>query len=255
MSVEIVTIACLSDNYAFLIHEDVTGDTVLVDAPEAAPIQAELDNRGWTLSTILLTHHHSDHIDGVADLVRQSGARTVGAAPDAHRLPKLDQTVIDGDTLELCGETFEVWDVSGHTVGHVAFIVRGLNAAFTADSLMALGCGRVFEGTMDQMWASLSKFSDLPDDTLIYSGHEYTAANGNFAVTIEPQNEALKERRRQINEFRSGGRPTVPSSLGLERATNPFLRASDPTVKVALGMPDAPDSEVFAEIRRRKDRF
>ena len=255
MAIDILTIPCRSDNYAFLIHESETGETALVDAPEAAPLLAALDERGWTLSTILLTHHHDDHIEGVPDLLARHDAKVIGAKADAHRLPPLDQQVADGDRLTICGTEVEVWDVSGHTVGHIAFVMPGAKAAFTADSLMALGCGRVFEGTMPMMWDSLSKFAGLPDDTMIYSGHEYTAANAKFALSVDPDNTDLKARARVIDEIRRQGGFTVPSLLGEERKTNPFLRASDPEMKQRLGMDNAPDSEVFGEIRQRKDRF
>lgn len=255
MPLKIVTVPCLSDNYAFLLHDPVSGCTALVDAPEASPIQAELDHRGWRLRDILITHHHADHIDGVEALRAASGARVIGAAADAHRLPQLDLQVRDGDSIEVCGETVHVLDVSGHTVGHVAFHFPGSTAAFTADSLMALGCGRVFEGTMAQMWNSLCKLAALPPETQIFSGHEYTLTNANFAVTIEPGNAALISRRAAVERDRATGKPTVPSLLSDELATNPFLRASQPEVKSAMGMAEAADSEVFAEIRRWKDRF
>jgi hydroxyacylglutathione hydrolase len=253
MPLEIVTVPCLKDNYAFLLHNAATGETALVDAPEAAPIAAALDQRGWRLSDILITHHHGDHIDGVAAL--RAGARVIGAAADAHRLPPLDLAVRAGDGLGVCGEAAEVIDVPGHTVGHVAFYFATSAAAFTADSLMALGCGRLFEGTAEQMWHSLSRLAALPPGTLICSGHEYTTANARFAVTIEPGNTALQARITAIAAARAAGLPTVPSLLALELQTNPFLRAGLPEVKAAMGMPDAADHAVFAEIRGRKDNF
>jgi hydroxyacylglutathione hydrolase len=253
MTYELITIPCRSDNYAFLLHKD--GQTALIDAPDATPILATLRDRDWALDEIWITHHHNDHIDGVGDLQRHTGARVRGAAADAHRLPPLDHLHEDGDSFEFAGLAVHVLDVSGHTVGHIAFHVPVAKAAFTADSLMALGCGRLFEGTPDQMWASLSKLAALPDNTLICSGHEYTAANGRFAVTIEPDNPALLARIADIAEARAQGRPTVPSPLRLELETNPFLRAGLHSVKVALNMSDANDVAVFAEIRARKDSF
>ena len=255
MPVEILTIPCRQDNYAFLIHDSGTGETALVDAPETAPLASALDDRGWQLSTILLTHHHFDHIDGVADLVATHGPTVIGAAADAHRLPPLDTQVAEGDRLTIAGQDVQIIDVSGHTVGHIAFYMPAAAAVFTADSLMALGCGRVFEGTMDQMWESLSKLATLPGETTVYSGHEYTAANARFAVTIDPDNAALAARVAEITRLRENGAPTVPSKLGTERSTNPFLRAGEAAVKSALGMENAPDAAVFAEIRGRKDRF
>ncbi|WP_170409803.1 hydroxyacylglutathione hydrolase [Ruegeria atlantica] len=255
MPLEIVTIPCLSDNYAFLAHDPVSGNTALVDAPEAGPILAELEKRGWALTHVLLTHHHWDHVDGLPTILESHKAKVIGAAADAHRLPALDQQVSDGDTFEFGGEPVKVLDVSGHTIGHVAYYLPGSAAVFTADSLMALGCGRLFEGTAPQMWSSLSKLAALPDDTLVCSGHEYTQSNAKFAVTVDPDNAALQQRVADIDRARAAGEPTVPSSLALEKATNPFLRAADPSIQAHLGMQNAKPAEVFAEIRARKDRF
>lgn len=255
MPLHIVTVPCLSDNYAYLIHNSDTGETAVVDVPDAAPIQAELENRGWQLTDILITHHHWDHTDGVDPLRTATGARVIGCAEDVHRLPKLDAAVSDGDVTTICGRPVRIFDVSGHTIHHIAFYFSDDASVFTADSLMALGCGRVFEGTMPQMWESLSKLAALPTDTMVYSGHEYTASNAKFALTIEPDNNDLKSRVDDISAKRAQGIPTVPSELALELATNPFLRANNPHVKAALGMEGATDAETFAEIRHRKDQF
>lgn len=255
MPLEIVTIPCLSDNYAFLAHDAVSGNTALIDAPEAAPILTELEARGWTLSHVLLTHHHWDHVEGLSAILAKHPAMVVGAAADAHRLPPLDRQVSEGDTFEIGGEPVQVLDVSGHTVGHVAFYMPDSSVVFTADSLMALGCGRLFEGTPTQMWASLCKLAALPDDTLVCSGHEYTQSNAKFAVTIDPDNAALQQRMADIDRARAVGEATVPSTLALEKATNPFLRAEDPGIQAHLGMSDVDPAQVFAEIRARKDRF
>ena len=255
MPLEILTIPCLSDNYAFLAHDPASGETALVDAPEAAPILAALAEKGWRLTQVLLTHHHWDHVEGLAEILAAHPARVTGAAADAHRLPPLDAAVREGDLVQIGAETGQVIDVSGHTVGHVAYHFADSHALFTADSLMALGCGRVFEGTMAQMWASLSKLAALPPETVVYSGHEYTQANGRFAETIDPDNPALQQRIRDIAAARDAGQPTVPSTLALELATNPFLRAGDPAIQAHLGLAGADPAEVFAEIRSRKDRF
>lgn len=255
MPLEIVTIPCLSDNYAFLAHDADSGETALVDAPEAGPILNALSTRGWTLTHVLLTHHHWDHVDGLADILAVHPAKVIGASADAHRLPKLDMALAEGDTLTVGGDIGTVIDVSGHTVGHVAFHFPQSAAVFTADSLMALGCGRLFEGTPEQMWGSLSKLAALPADTIVYSGHEYTQANGKFAATIDPENVDLQNRIKDIAEKRNDGVPTVPSSLALELATNPFLRAADPDIQQRLGLAGADPAAVFAEIRGRKDRF
>ena len=255
MPLDLVTVPCLKDNYAFLIHDDASGQTAVVDVPDAAPVQQALAARGWVLSDILVTHHHADHIDGVAVLKAATGAMVVGNAADAHRLPPLDLALDPGMTFTIGAEVVHVIDVPGHTVGHVAFHIPSAKLAFTADSLMALGCGRLFEGTPAQMWASLSRLAALDPATLICSGHEYTASNGRFALTIEPGNPALQARVAAIAAARAAGRATVPSLLSLELATNPFLRAHLPAVKAAIGMPLADDVESFAEIRARKDRF
>lgn len=251
---EIVTVPCLDDNYAFLILSPDGAHAALVDAPEAAPIRSELDRRGLRLSDILITHHHHDHIGAVAELA-EADTRIVGAKADTHRLPPLHLSVEDGDVFDLFGSEVQVMDVSGHTVGHIAFYLPDAQAVFTADSLMALGCGRLFEGSAAQMWESLSKLAALPPETLVCSGHEYTQANARFARTIEPSNTALADRSGAIDAARAAGRATVPSTLAEELATNPFLRAGLPEVKDILGMASAADADVFAEIRRRKDVF
>ncbi|WP_102107271.1 hydroxyacylglutathione hydrolase [Oceaniglobus roseus] len=255
MTLELVTVPCLSDNYAFLLHEGNSGATALIDVPEAAPIAAALEERSWTLSEVWITHHHADHVQGLPDLAAAKGAKVTGAEADAHRLPDLDRRVKDGDTFDFAGHEVRVMDVSGHTKGHIALYVPDAKAVFTADSLMALGCGRLFEGTAEMMWASLSKLAALPADTTVCSGHEYTAANARFALTVEPGNAALQRRAQEIEAARSEGRPTVPSSLAEELATNPFLRAGLSEVKSGLDMSGSSDAEVFAEIRRRKDNF
>ncbi len=255
MPLEIVTVPCLKDNYAFLAHDAATGATAVVDVPAAAPILNALARHGWKASHILITHHHDDHIAGLKALAAATGARVIGAAADAHRLPRLDETVAEGDTIRLGMEEGKVIEVPGHTVGHVAYHFPGSAVVFTGDSLMALGCGRVFEGTMAQMWASLSKLAALDPGTLICSGHEYTQSNARFALTIEPGNAALQARAESVAAAGAEGRPTVPSRLAEELATNPFLRAGRPEVKRAMGMEGAPDAEVFAAIRQAKDRF
>jgi len=255
MPLELVTVPCLKDNYAYLVHDADTGETALIDVPEAEPIANALNGKGWTLSHVLLTHHHWDHIDGLAALLTDHPAKVIGAAADAHRLPPLDLAVAEGDTLRIGGEPVQVIDVSGHTIGHIAFHFPDSKLAFTADSLMALGCGRLFEGTPEQMFDSLSKLASLPADTVICSGHEYTESNGKFALTIDPDNPALMSRMRQVQTARKQGEATVPSMLSEELATNPFLRCNDPGIKASVGMIDAQPSTVFAEIRKRKDNF
>jgi len=239
MSYEILTIPCLADNYTFLLHDNATGTTALIDAPEAAPVLAALKAKGWTLDMVLLTHHHWDHVDGLPALLEHYSPTVVGAAKDADRLPKLDITLNEGDEFAVGDLKGRVIDVSGHTINHIAFAFEG--AVFTGDSLFALGCGRVFEGTMDMMHESLQKLAVLPPETMVYSGHEYTLGNAKFSLTVEPDNAALQVRVKDVERLRAAGIPTVPSLLSLELATNPFLRAKD--------------AAEFAKIRTAKDNF
>lgn len=245
------TIPCLSDNYAYLIHDPDTGDTALIDAPESAPILAVLAAKGWALGQILITHHHADHIDGVSAIVAATGAQVLGAKADAHRLPPLTHALAEGDTVQVGRSAGVVMDVSGHTIGHIAFYLAADNLVFTADSLMAGGCGRLFEGTPDMMWASLQKLAVLPPETWVCSGHEYTTANLAFAAHVDADNPALTARINRVALARADGRATVPSRLSGELATNPFLRA--PQLKSALGVPD--DAQAFAILREMKNNF
>lgn len=255
MAFEIVTIPCLADNYSFLLHSNETGETALIDVPEAAPISNVLRDRGWSLTEVWITHHHWDHVDGLGDLEEAKHARIVGSAADADRLPPLNLGVGESDTFMFGGAKVDVLDVSGHTINHLAFYVETAKAVFTADSLMAMGCGRLFEGSAHQMWESLSKLARLPDDTTVFSGHEYTSANTEFALSVDPENPDLIKRAKEISAMRADNIATVPSPLGLERATNPFLRASNGDMKRGLGMAHASDADVFAELRKRKDNF
>lgn len=255
MALTLVTVPCLKDNYAYILRDAQTGAVAVVDVPDAAPIIEALALRGWPLHQIFLTHHHWDHIDGVAALVAATGAQVIGAAADAHRLPPLDTALNDCDTVSIGSEVGHVLEVYGHTIGHIAFHFPTSAIAFTADSLMAMGCGRLSEGTPAQMWDSLQKLMKLPPDTLICSGHEYTAANMRFALALEPGNPDLILRSDRINAARSQGLPTVPSRLADELATNPFLRAGTAQMKNALGTPNATSAEAFADLRTRKDHF
>lgn len=240
---ELVTIPCLDNNFAYLVHGG--GETVLIDAPEAGPILEALEKRNWTLDRIFLTHHHSDHIQAVPELVAATGATVWGNKADAARLPQLDHGFLPEDELVIAGSKAAIIDAPGHTVGHVAIHLPEARIMFTADSLMAMGCGRLFEGSPAQMWQTLTRLNDAPAETLICSGHDYNAGNGGFALSVEPDNQAI------INRMENG--PSSPAPLSLERATNPFLRVRK--LAALLDMQDAGDEAVFTKLRQMKDAF
>jgi hydroxyacylglutathione hydrolase len=254
-TLEIVTVPCRSDNYAYLLRDSTTGQTAVVDAPEAEPIMAALDARGWDLDWILLTHHHADHVDGVPQLVTRYGCKVAGGKADEGRLPPLDMALAEGETFALGESKATVIDVSGHTVNHIAFHFTDAHALFSGDSLFVLGCGRVFEGTHAMMWASLAKLAALDPQTTVWCGHEYTLANLAFARSIEPANPDLTRQGAEIEAQRAQGKPTVPTTIGRELAANPFLRAAAEPLKAALGLSGADAASVFGEVRRRKDAF
>ncbi|WP_323036139.1 hydroxyacylglutathione hydrolase [Pararhodobacter sp.] len=248
MTLEIIR--CLSDNYAYLLHDAATGETTLIDAPEAAPILAVLKARGWRLDHVFITHHHYDHVDGLPGILAEHPATVWGNAADAERLPSLDHAFAPGDTLP--GGAL-VMDAPGHTIGHVAFHYAARSALFSADSLMTHGCGRLFEGTPDQMYDTLMSFAALPDETHIYSGHDYAAANLRFAARFAPDAAALTARQAALAELAVKGLPTTGTTLGSERLLNPYLRGHIPAVAKAAGLPGATPRAVLAEIRRQKD--
>jgi hydroxyacylglutathione hydrolase len=254
-ALQIHQIPCLQDNYGYLIHDPESGLTAAIDTPDAAAISSSLAERGWKLDYILNTHHHSDHAGGNLALKAQTGCVIVGSRADAARIPGIDVLVGAGDRFVLGTREARILETSGHTVGHICYVFDADQAAFVGDTLFSLGCGRLFEGTATQMWESLQKLMALPDDTRVYCAHEYTASNGRFAVTMEPHNAALAARVREVAALRAAGRPTVPSTIGLEKATNPFLRPASTELRATLGMPAGTDVDVLAETRRRKDRF
>ena len=220
---EVHQFPCLSDNYGYLIHDSVNDLTAAIDTPEVAPLNRALEDKGWKLTHILNTHHHFDHSGGNLELKKQWNCTIVGSKTDAARIPGIDVEVDDGDTYQFGDHTARVFDVSGHTIGHIAYYFPDDGDLFSGDALFALGCGRLFEGTAVQMWTSLQKLINLPDETRVYCAHEYTQSNAAFALSVEPQNEQLQQRSNEIDALRSEGKPTVPSTLGLEKATNPFL--------------------------------
>ena len=243
------------DNFGVLIHDPEIGVTASIDAPEADAINQALAETGWTLSHILLTHHHHDHVEANKALKAKWGAIIVGNEADAGRLPEIDQTVKTGSTFQFGMHEARFIDTPGHTIGHVAIHFAGQKLLFVGDTMFSLGCGRLFEGTAEQMWQSLSALAALPDETTVYCGHEYTQANAAFALSIDPDNQQLQARAKEINQLRAKGLQTLPTTIGQEKATNPFLRPDDKSIRDLLNMQDASDVEVFAELRRRKDSF
>lgn len=252
---EVTLIPALTDNYIYVVHDPAANVTAVVDPAEAEPVRTALEAAGRGLDMILVTHHHGDHVGGVAALKQAYGATVVGPGRDTKPIPAVDRTVGGGDSIDVGSRTVRVFDVPGHTKGHIAYWFETGDALFSGDSLFSLGCGRVFEGTMAQMWASLQTLRGLPDTTRVYCGHEYTKSNAAFARSVDPNNAALDERAAEVDSLRDAGKPTLPSLLGREKRTNPFLRADDPDLQARLDMAGQPAEAVFAELRRRKDRF
>lgn len=252
---EIHQIPVLNDNFIYLIHDSDSGQTAVVDPAVSAPVMDELAAKGWQLSHILNTHHHHDHTGGNEDLKRATGCQIIGARNDATRIPGIDVQVEEGDTVSIGGHQAKVFDSRGHTSGHIAYWFEQDKALFSGDTLFSLGCGRLFEGTAEQMWTSLKKFRDLPDDTRVYCAHEYTNSNADFALSVDPDNPVLQRRADEVIVLREKGQPTVPSLLGEEKKANPFLRADKDDLLQAAGLTGMDPVSAFAEIRRRKDNF
>ena len=256
MTMSVHQYLCLNDNYGALVHDSATGATACVDVPEAGPTVAALTQRNWNLTDVLITHHHADHIQGVSELkTKFPDARVWGPAKDAARIPFLDHKVKEGDAARVGSLAAKVIETPGHTLGHIAYYFEEDDVAFCGDTLFSLGCGRVFEAPHAVMWSSLVKLAALPGETQVYCGHEYTQANGRFAITIEPDNSILKARIEEIARLRGEGRPTLPTTIAAELAANPFLRVEEPAVQAAVGMSGADPAAVFGELRARKDRF
>ena len=247
-------IPVLKDNYVYLLHDPTTAATAAVDPSVAAPVLDALKREGWRLTHILNTHHHNDHTGGNLEIKAATGCTIVGPRADRERIPGIDIVVGDGETYRFGAEDAHVYDVPGHTRGHIAYWFGNSRALFCGDTLFLMGCGRLFEGTPEQMWRSLSKLKALPPETRVYCAHEYTQSNARFAVTVEPQNSDLIARAKRVDALRAEGKPTVPGLLREELATNPFLRADRPELQSAAGAPgDA--VATFAVIRKRKDNF
>ncbi|NWG91789.1 MAG: hydroxyacylglutathione hydrolase [Parvularculaceae bacterium] len=253
--IDIRQFPCLSDNYGYLVRDAATGAVATIDTPDAEAIDAALAREGWRLTHILNTHWHPDHAGGNVALKERWGCRVIGPRGEAAKIPGLDAAVGEGDIVALGRSRACVHDTPGHTLGHIIYHFPDDKAAFVGDTIFALGCGRLFEGTPGQMWSSLSKIAALPPETLLYCAHEYTQSNARFALTVDPENPALAARAAEIAELRRRGAPTVPTSVDDELQTNPFLRAQDPGVQRAVGLSGADPVAVFAEVRRRKDNF
>ncbi len=252
---EIYQFPCLKDNYGVLVHDAEGGVTLSIDAPDAATVMRALAERGWRLTHILATHHHADHTAGIPALKAETQCRVIGPREEAARIPGLDQAVGEPDTLSLGTLRVKVLDTPGHTIGHVTYWLDEAKVAFVGDTLFAMGCGRILEGTAEMMWTSLRKIADLPRDTLLYCGHEYTVANGKFGVSIEPGNARMQERLEDAETVRAQGGATLPTRVDLELETNVFLRADTRAIRDRVGLAAAPAWKVFADLRERKNRF
>lgn len=252
--IDIHQFACLKDNYGVLIHDAEGGQTASIDAPDAAAVKAALSTTGWQLTHILATHHHGDHTAGILELKAETQCTVIGPKAEAARIPGIDQPVGEPDTFRFGRSEVRVLDTPGHTIGHISYWLPDAGIAFVGDTLFAMGCGRILEGTAPMMYASLKKIAALPAETNLYCGHEYTVANGKFGVTIEPENAALRQRLSEAEALRAQGKATLPTKVGLELETNVFLRSNTAAIRKRLGFDGEPDWRVFAEIRERKNK-
>jgi hydroxyacylglutathione hydrolase len=246
---------CLKDNFGVLVHDPASGATAAIDAPEAGPVEAALKSTGWKLTDILVTHYHHDHTGGIEELKERHRCRVVAPEAEADGIPEVDETVSENDVVRVGGLEARVIETPGHTAGHITYVFPAEKLAFAGDTLFSIGCGRVLEGSAETMWQSLLKLRALPDDTRVFCGHEYTAANIRFAKTIEPDNALFAAREQEVAKLVAEKKPTIPSLMGEEKAANPFLRADVPEVAQAVGLAGKPAWQVFAEIRERKNKF
>jgi hydroxyacylglutathione hydrolase len=252
--VEIRQFLSRSDNFSVLVHDSQTGATAAIDAPDEASILTALNETGWTLTDILVTHEHLDHVEGIPGLKAKFGCRVV-APKRSTQVPQVDETVSEGDRVKVGGIMIDVLETPGHCADHVAYWFKGQKTVFAGDTLFALGCGRIFGCTPEEFYHSMQKFAAMPDETVVYCGHEYTLSNARFALTVDPANLALRTRALEIENKRAQGQVTLPTTIGLEKATNPYLRTADAGIQAALGMIGASPTAVFAELRERKNRF
>ena len=255
MPAEIRVFPCLQDNIGALVRDPATGACAAIDAPEEGPILKALEEAGWRLTDILVTHRHRDHVEGIEGLKRRFGCRVVAPAKAAGEVPGTDETVREGDTVRVGALSAEVWETPGHCRDHIAYWFAADGALFAGDTIFTLGCGRVSESTYDEMWTSLSRFARLPDGARVYSGHDYTVSNARFALAADPDNATLKARAAEAERAKAEGRFLIPSTISEEKATNPFLRAGDPAVARAVGKEGAEPGAVFQALREWKNRF
>lgn len=254
MAADIRIFPCLSDNFGYLIHDPVSGATASIDAPEAGPIVKALQREGWTLTDILVTHHHHDHVGGISELKAKYNCRVVAPHDKAVPIAQVDERVKEGDHVSVGTLSARVLETPGHTLDHISYVFDAEHAVFCADTLFSIGCGRVFEGTYPMMWDSLKKLRALPDETRIYCGHEYTLSNIKFALTVDKDNAALKTRAEEAAQQRAANKPTIPTRIGDEKKTNVFLRADDAAVAAGLGLSGKSAADVFGELRERKNK-
>jgi hydroxyacylglutathione hydrolase len=252
---EIITLPALTDNYIYILHDTGTGKTAAVDPAVAEPVLTLLEEKGWTLDYIYNTHHHLDHVGGNLTLKRHTNCQIVGAKADAHRIPGIDLPVDDGDTLTLGEQTLEIIATPGHTSGHIVYYFADEHALFCGDTLFSLGCGRLFEGTAEQLWQSLQRLKQLPENTRVYCAHEYTLANARFALSVEPDNPALQQRIEETKHLREQQQPSLPSTIGLERVTNPFFREHSLAIQANLDAMNHSALSIFTQLRALKDQF
>lgn len=256
MTAHVHQFQCLQDNFGVLVHDVATGATAAIDVPEAAPVLKALDEKGWKLTDILVTHRHADHVQGIPEVKQRfPDARVVAPRGEADKVPLVDIRVGEADIVRVGDLSARIIETPGHTIGHIVYWFEEDNLLFAGDTLFSIGCGRVMEAPMPMMWASLEKLAALPSETQVYCGHEYTLANGKFALTVDPDNQLLKEHLTRAADLRAAGKFTLPSTIGLELAINPFLRANEPGVQMAVGMTGRDPGDVFAEVRERKNRF
>ena len=254
-SLEIYMFPCLADNYGFLLHDSKQDLTATIDTPDVDAIEKALVIKGWKLTHILNTHHHWDHAGGNLELKKKTGCLVAGPLAEASKIPGIDIELQEGDIFQFGQFKASVYDTPGHTSGHIVYHFKSEHAAFVGDTLFAMGCGRLFEGTPEQMWHSLQKIMQWPDETRLYCAHEYTLDNAKFAITIDPANQNLINRLNEVERTRSKGLPTIPTTLELEKKTNPFLRAMDNAIRYRIKLAQASNVEVFAKIRQLKDNF